>query len=90
VGSVDLPCVDVRFVAGLREALGCDQISVVLDEASVTLAELKEQLVISHPEWVDELSAKNLLMSVNQQMAKVSATVKAGDEVAFFPPVTGG
>ena len=88
--SVGLPCVDVRFFAGLREALGCDQISVVLDDASVTLAELKEQLIISHPEWVNELSAKNLLMSVNQQMAKASVSVQAGDEVAFFPPVTGG
>jgi len=89
-GFVGLPCVDVRFFAGLREALGCEQISMVLDDAAVTLAELKEQLIISHPEWVNELSAKNLLMSVNQQMAKASATVEAGDEVAFFPPVTGG
>ncbi len=82
--------VDVRFFAGLRETLGCEQISVPLDSESMTLAEVKELLITSHADWADALSAKNLLMSVNQQMAKASAEVKAGDEVAFFPPVTGG
>lgn len=82
--------IDVRFFAGLREALGCEQISVPLDSESMTLAEVKELLITSHADWADALSANNLLMSVNQQMAKASAEVKAGDEVAFFPPVTGG
>lgn len=82
--------VDVRFFAGLREALGCEQISVPLDSDSLTLAEVKELLITSHADWAEALSAKNLLMSVNQQMAKASAEVKVGDEVAFFPPVTGG
>lgn len=82
--------IDVRFFAGLREALGCEQITVPLDSDRLTLAEVKELLITSHADWADALSAKNLLMSVNQQMAKASAEVKAGDEVAFFPPVTGG
>ncbi|MFG1489385.1 cyclic pyranopterin monophosphate synthase MoaC, partial [Oceanospirillum sp. HFRX-1_2] len=82
--------IDVRFFAGLREALGCEQISVPLDSESMTLAEVKELLITAHADWADALSANNLLMSVNQQMAKASAEVKAGDEVAFFPPVTGG
>lgn len=88
--SQGLSVVDVRFFAGLRETLGCEQISVPLDSESMTLAEVKELLITSHADWADALSAKNLLMSVNQQMAKASAEVKAGDEVAFFPPVTGG
>ena len=35
-------------------------------------------------------SAKNLRCAVNQEMVGPEAAVKAGDEVAFFPPVTGG
>ncbi len=80
----------VRFFAGLRETLGCEQIPLSLDTETITLAEVKALLIKSHPHWAEALSAKNLLMSVNQQMAKVSAQVQAGDEVAFFPPVTGG
>ena len=32
---------------------------------------------------------RNVRMAVNQDMASASATIKAGDEVSFFPPVTG-
>lgn len=33
---------------------------------------------------------KALRMALNQEMVAASAPLKAGDEVAFFPPVTGG
>jgi molybdopterin synthase sulfur carrier subunit len=33
---------------------------------------------------------KNLRYAVNQEMAQLDSPLKAGDEVAFFPPVTGG
>ncbi|OOV87671.1 cyclic pyranopterin monophosphate synthase MoaC [Oceanospirillum linum] len=82
--------VKVRFFAGLRETLGCEQLPLSLNAEAVTLADVKALLITSHPDWEDALSAKNLLMSVNQQMAKASALVTVGDEVAFFPPVTGG
>jgi len=35
-------------------------------------------------------TAKNLRCAVNQDMAGLDAPVKDGDEIAFFPPVTGG
>jgi molybdopterin synthase sulfur carrier subunit len=35
-------------------------------------------------------SAKNLRCAVNQDMAGLDAPVREGDEIAFFPPVTGG
>jgi molybdopterin synthase sulfur carrier subunit len=35
-------------------------------------------------------TAKNLRCAVNQDMAGLDAAVREGDEIAFFPPVTGG
>jgi molybdopterin synthase sulfur carrier subunit len=35
-------------------------------------------------------SVKRIRFSVNQAMADETAAIKDGDEVAFFPPVTGG
>ena len=41
--------------------------------------------------WKEALSEKKLIrMAVNQDMVQQTAGIKAGDEVAFFPPVTGG
>jgi molybdopterin synthase sulfur carrier subunit len=41
-------------------------------------------------EWASLASVKNLKSAVNQDMARHDTPVKHGDEVAFFPPVTGG
>lgn len=38
----------------------------------------------------DEAMPSNILMAVNQEYAESGQTVTDGDEVAFFPPVTGG
>ena len=56
----------------------------------MSLAELREILMRDYPKLQTMLNQKNLLMSVNREYAKDSAQIKSGDEVAFFPPVTGG
>jgi molybdopterin synthase sulfur carrier subunit len=79
----------IVFFAGLREALGKSQIEISID-TSMSLAELRSAIIKQYPEWEKELIQKNILMSVNQQFASLESVVKTGDEVAFFPPVTGG
>ncbi|EWH10052.1 molybdopterin synthase small subunit [Catenovulum agarivorans DS-2] len=80
--------IKVLFFAQLRETLGTEQCEVELD--SCTINELKQQLIQSQPEWQQALTQANLLVAVNQAMANGQTVVKAGDEVALFPPVTGG
>jgi molybdopterin synthase sulfur carrier subunit len=46
--------------------------------------------VAGHPHWEQFLSNSKLLVAVNHQYAKADVALKTGDEVAFFPPVTGG
>jgi len=81
----------INFFAELREQLGVDNLSLELNDFSgSTLGDLLTHLKDQKQQWYNHLSSPNLLMAVNQQMAKPSQTLKAGDEVAFFPPVTGG
>lgn len=79
--------VHVLYFGGLREALGTGGESVELPAGVATLGKLRDALAVRHPEL---LTAKNLRVAVNQKMAGMDAAVADGDEVAFFPPVTGG
>ncbi|UTW02440.1 MoaD/ThiS family protein [Amphritea atlantica] len=80
--------VNVLFFASLREALGVGQVSYQLD-CSVSAAGLVEQLQAQGVEWQKALSGQ-LLCSVNQDIVPLDTVISDGDEVAFFPPVTGG
>ena len=81
--------IKVLFFAQLREQLHCDQVEVECPSPS-NLSWLREQLVEANPQWKEFLVNEKLLFSVNQTIVKASHVVKDGDEVAFFPPVTGG
>ena len=79
----------VLFFARLREQLGSPGEEVdVADGESV--ATLRTQLSLRSAAWREALEARNLRIAVNQDMAAADQVLKAGDEVAFFPPVTGG
>lgn len=73
--------VEVKFFASLRERLGRSEIT--LDSAS-TAAEAWAQATGNAE------APANLLVAINLDYADMQTTVKDGDEVAFFPPVTGG
>ncbi|MBQ1784225.1 MAG: MoaD/ThiS family protein [Gammaproteobacteria bacterium] len=79
----------VKFFGALREQLGCDG----LELADVSLADtqaVRGALIAARPEWQPQLSDERLWVAVNQTMAQWSTTLADGDEVAIFPPVTGG
>jgi molybdopterin synthase sulfur carrier subunit len=80
--------VKVLYFAGLREALGMAGETVDLPAGVVTVGGLRDWLVGAGREKL--ASAKNLRCAVNQELAGLDAPVAEGDEIAFFPPVTGG
>jgi len=83
--------VTVRYFASLREALGRDAETIELPEGETTVARLRELLRARGGAYAEALAEKRIVRAaVNQDMASPGATVRAGDEVAFFPPVTGG
>jgi sulfur-carrier protein len=83
--------VRVLYFASIREALGQDAEDLELPAGVATIATLRSHLRTRGGAWADALAEGKLLRAaVNQDMAQPSAAIKAGDEVAFFPPVTGG
>jgi sulfur-carrier protein len=81
---------NVLYFASLREALGQSAETLVLP-ANATVAGLIEALRARGGAWADALSAsRRWRVAVNQEMAAFETPIKAGDEVAIFPPVTGG
>lgn len=80
--------VQVKFFARLREELGVTGLEVPVDEAP-DLDSLKRWLGETHPDWQPKLDGV-LLTAVNQVMTRTNQTLQPGDEVALFPPVTGG
>ncbi|WP_193166136.1 molybdopterin converting factor subunit 1 [Microbulbifer hainanensis] len=78
----------VLFFASLREQLGTGEMR--LDDFSGDIAALRESLCGERPEWRQYLASDPIRTALNQVLVGADATVADGDEVAFFPPVTGG
>ncbi|HIF18543.1 MAG TPA: MoaD/ThiS family protein [Cycloclasticus sp.] len=75
--------IKVLYFASLRELLGCNE-ELISEDGLNTIGDV----------WQRVSDGKNVtqqvLYSINQEYAQAESLVKAGDEVAFFPPVTGG
>lgn len=79
--------VRLRFFAAPREVVGAAEVAFEAPEGS-TVASLRKAVVARWPglaAWEE-----HLLVSVNREFAHDDAHVAEGDEVAFFPPVSGG
>jgi cyclic pyranopterin phosphate synthase len=84
------PCVRVKFLAELRERIGESETVVSLDQlASRDISGLKAALAGRDVRF-KQLTDQRTLCAINQVMANDDALVTDDDEVAFFPPVTGG
>lgn len=79
----------VVFLAQLREQLGVAELNVEASAVS-SVGELKQHLLRSHPEWARFLGNSALLVALNHEYTRGDVLLQPGDEVAFFPPVTGG
>ena len=73
----------IRFFASLRERFGRDELELPADGVE-TVADVWARVAPGEP------LAANVLMAVNMDYAQPEQPVHDGDEVGFFPPVTGG
>ena len=81
----------ILFFAGLREQLGTSGEEIELPADVSTVAALRSHLRSRGGAYEKAFADKALVrIAVNQDMVPPSARIKPGDEVAFFPPVTGG
>ena len=83
--------ITVLYFARLKEALGLGSERLPLPPSVATIGALREFLRARGGAWEEELApAKPVRVAVNQEMAPPHTGLNPGDEVAFFPPVTGG
>ncbi|MDR2241065.1 MAG: molybdopterin converting factor subunit 1 [Zoogloeaceae bacterium] len=82
--------VHILYFASLREALGASAERIDLPAEARNAGALRDHLAARGGPWQALAQTKNLRVAVNQTMTTLDAPVQDGDEIAFFPPVTGG
>ena len=83
--------ITVLYFARLRESLGRSSEVLAVPAGVHDLNGLRAFLVGRGGAWATELAGERLVRAaVNQDMAHGDSLIKNGDDIAFFPPVTGG
>ena len=78
----------ILFFAQTRELIGVDQLE--LNAEFATAEAVREHLAAQGGKWALALAKGKLLVAINQTLSPLESAVRSGDEIAFFPPVTGG
>lgn len=82
--------VTIWYFAGIREAVGCTKESLTLEDDVDTVSDLVEQLSERGEPWRKALKDDKVLVAINEAVASMQTRLSDEDEIAFFPPVTGG
>ena len=82
--------IQLRYFASLRESLGIGDEQVELPDGIHDLPGLTRWLQARDNTWASALADNRLHVAINQEIVKADASVTDGDEIAWFPPVTGG
>lgn len=78
----------IIFFAQIRELVEID--SIMLDANKFAISELLDQLSKRGNKWSLAFKERVVLCAVNQALVDADYIIQADDEIAFFPPVTGG
>lgn len=81
----------ILFFARLREQLGADCVEIPDGDCPVDVGALRKLLRLSvNAELAESLEDPNVFCAVNQKVVGEEHSLVSSDEVAFFPPMTGG
>ncbi|MBY4676383.1 molybdopterin converting factor subunit 1 [Marinobacterium arenosum] len=81
--------VRIRFFASLREQLGQAELRLSVPDG-IDVESLISQLGRQQPGWAGALASNELICAVNEEVVGRQHPLHSGDELAIFPPVTGG
>jgi len=79
----------IQYFARYRETLGTDAEQLAWTPEFDSLASLRQHLLARGGVW-DVLAEQNLMCARNEELCSLDEPLRDGDEVAFFPTVTGG
>jgi len=89
--DVDTITISLVYLARLREAFGTASERIEIPADVTTVAALRSWLAARGGAWASELApGRAVRIAVNHALAQPDTAVHPGDEVALFPPVTGG
>ena len=81
----------IRYFARLRERLATSEEQLDWSADTATVAALRQSLCARGGVWAEALGGEEtVLAAVEQELARPETSIRDGQEVAFFPPVTGG
>ena len=81
----------IRYFAWLRDHTGCAQENRDCPATVTNVSELITYLCENAPAYQQAFANRGVIkVAINQEFASHDSAVKQGDEIAFFPPVTGG
>jgi molybdopterin synthase sulfur carrier subunit len=80
----------ILFFASIRERLESDGETWDQLEGCESVSDVLARLRARNSHWEDVLDPRNLLVSVNQEIARADHKLNPDDEIGIFPPVTGG
>ena len=81
----------IVFFAHIKEQLGCAERTLEWDGAITSVEALRAKLSDTGGDlWREALYEENVICAVNQAVVTADTGLQDNDEIAFFPPVTGG
>lgn len=86
--------IKILFFARLKDQLNCAELNLEIkdidNESSITIRQLMDYLFKKNSSWQSTFEHQQVFIAINQEIVDQEAILQNGDEVAFFPPVTGG
>jgi len=81
--------INLQFFARYREQLDREAEQLPWDASLQTLADVRQHLLARGEQW-QVLAEPRIMCARNQELCSLETLIADGDELAFFPPVTGG
>jgi sulfur-carrier protein len=83
--------INILYFARIKEAVNYSSENIDLPSDVKTVTALKNHLCLRGESWANLFNGKQVVRAaINHNLVDDLAAINAGDEVAFFPPVTGG
>jgi sulfur-carrier protein len=83
--------IKILYFARIKEAVNYSTEEIDLPSNVTSVTALKNYLALRGDTWADLFNGKQTIRAaINHELVDNLAPINAGDEVAFFPPVTGG